>query len=103
MPGWEVTPVEPLKPGLLCSECNLLLRDPVQTDEGDRLCRSCFHELKRSGVTKAGLQLNGKELEAVSLSPSQNVAATLARYVTCIIHKVLTQNRHSYNAMRIKQ
>ena len=58
MPGYrEVTPVEPLKPGLLCSECNLLLKEPVQTGEGDRLCRSCYDDIRKSGVSQNGIKL----------------------------------------------
>ena len=61
MPGYDVTPVEPLKSGLQCLECKLVLRDPVQTDEGDRLCRTCYDKIKRTG---GGIKLG--EDEAVS-------------------------------------
>lgn len=64
MPGHEVIPVEQLKSGLLCLECKLLLRDPVQTDEGDRLCRTCYDTIKRTGVSEGGVILG--EDEAVS-------------------------------------
>jgi hypothetical protein len=59
----DVTPVDPLKPGLQCLECDLLLRDPVQTEDGDRLCRSCSEEIRRTGVSRAGIKLGE---EAVS-------------------------------------
>ena len=44
MPGYDAKTVEPLKAALVCPECNLLLRDAVQTDDGIRLCRTCFTE-----------------------------------------------------------
>ena len=63
MPGYkDVTPAEPLKPGLQCLECNLLLRDPVQTGEGDRLCRSCYEDIKRSGVSQNGINLREEQV-----------------------------------------
>jgi len=62
MPGYEVTPVEPLKVGLVCGECQLLLRDAVQTEEGDRLCRTCYEEIKRTGASKGGITLDGGEV-----------------------------------------
>ena len=62
MPGYEVTPVEPLKAGLVCGECQLLLREAVQTEEGDRLCRTCYEEIKRTGVSKGGITLDGGEV-----------------------------------------
>ena len=30
---------------LLCSECKMVLRYPVQTADGIRLCRSCYDEI----------------------------------------------------------
>ena len=67
MPGHrDVTPVEPLKNGLKCLECGLLLKDPVQTEEGDRLCRSCYEEIKSTGVSRGGIKLGGGQEEAVS-------------------------------------
>ena len=63
MPGYdEVTPVEALKPGLLCLECNLLLKDPVQTGEGDRLCRSCYDEIRKTGVSQKGIKLGEEQV-----------------------------------------
>ena len=58
--------MEPLKPGLLCLECQLLLRDPLQTAEGDRICRSCYEDIKRAGESKAGIKLGE---EQVNISP----------------------------------
>ena len=62
-PGYDVTPVEPLKSGLQCLECKLVLRDPVQTDEGDRLCRTCYDKIKRTGVSEGqgGIKLGEEE------------------------------------------
>ena len=59
MPGHEAKTVEPLKAALVCPECNLLLRDAVQTGDGIRLCETCFgqfqeypnHTSPKSGVT----------------------------------------------------
>ena len=61
MPGYDVTPVEPLKSGLQCLECKLVLCDPVQTDEGDRLCRTCYDKIKRTGVSEGGIELGEEE------------------------------------------
>ena len=45
MPGYEAKTVKPLKAALVCPECNLLLRDAVQTGDGIRLCESCFEQV----------------------------------------------------------
>ena len=44
MPGYEATVVYE-RIGLVCPHCKLLLRNAVQTDEGARLCQSCFIEI----------------------------------------------------------
>ena len=62
MPGYELTPVEPLNAGLICCECLLLLREAVQTEEGDRLCRTCYEEIKRTRTSKGGITLDGGEV-----------------------------------------
>ena len=49
MPGYGATAVDK-KLGLVCPHCKLLLRSAVQTDEGVRLCESCFKEIARWGV-----------------------------------------------------
>ena len=73
MPGYsDVVPVEPLKPGLLCLECKFLLRDPVQTDEGDRLCRSCYDKIKRTGVSAGGITLGAEEAVSCNI-PRQSL------------------------------
>ena len=46
MPGYGATAVDK-KLGLVCPHCKLLLRSAVQTDEGVRLCESCFKEIAR--------------------------------------------------------
>ena len=66
MPGYEIASVEPLKSGLKCLECKLVLRDPVQTDEGDRLCRTCYDKIKLTGVSEGGVILG--EDETVSIA-----------------------------------
>ena len=47
MPGYKVIAAEALKSGLVCPECDLVLKDAVQTSEGSRLCDSCFHSIAR--------------------------------------------------------
>ena len=48
MPGYKgVIPVGKPKKELYCSQCSLLLREAMQTEEGDRICHSCW---KRGGV-----------------------------------------------------
>ena len=44
MPGYRV-PVVYERAGLVCAHCKLLLRNAVQTEEGVRLCQSCFKEI----------------------------------------------------------
>ena len=102
MPGWDVTTVEPLKPGLLCQECKLLLRDPVQTNEGDRLCRSCFDDLKRTGASKSGVTLGGEEAVSYTDIINARVSTSQNAVLVSTIIKMLIEN-HSYNAIRIKQ
>ena len=45
MPGYDARTVELQKAALICPECDLLLRDAVQTDDGIRLCESCFKQI----------------------------------------------------------
>lgn len=47
MPGHDVIAAEGTKAGLICPECNLVLKAAVQTPEGFRLCQSCFDEIAR--------------------------------------------------------
>ena len=68
--------MEQLKQGLRCPECQLLLRDPVQTEEGDRLCSSCYDAIKRTGVSKSGIVLGE---DAVSFMCYSAVRRCLAR------------------------
>lgn len=43
MPGYELQSAEgEFLPELLCSECRLLMREPVQTVDGVRMCKSCL-------------------------------------------------------------
>jgi hypothetical protein len=35
------------KAGLSCLHCDHFLREPVQTEEGLRVCKACFAEIKR--------------------------------------------------------
>lgn len=46
MPGYKVPAGVPADKGWLCAHCKLLLRDAVQTEEGDRLCQSCCEEIR---------------------------------------------------------
>ena len=74
MPGFkEVTPVEPLKPGLLCWECGLLLREPVQTGEGDRLCRSCYDAIRETGASQKGIKLGEEQVSQLTHAPARLV------------------------------
>ena len=46
MPGYDVVTVEPIKSGLVCPHCQLVLRDAMQTlEEGLRLCQTCYKEI----------------------------------------------------------
>lgn len=47
MPGYDVIAAEGTKAGLVCPECNLILKAAVQTPEGDRLCESCYEAIAR--------------------------------------------------------
>ena len=49
MPGHGAAAVD-RKLGLVCPHCKLLLRNAVQTHEGERLCESCFQDIARWGV-----------------------------------------------------
>ena len=44
MPGYGAVVVYE-RVGLVCPHCKLLLRNAVQTEEGIRLCQSCFKEI----------------------------------------------------------
>ena len=46
--GYEVQTKEELRPrdGLLCVHCSLILREAMQTEDGDRVCLSCYQEVK---------------------------------------------------------
>lgn len=44
MPGYGAAAVD-RRGGLVCPHCKLLLRSAVQTDDGIRLCESCFNEI----------------------------------------------------------
>ena len=39
--------VEPLKDGLRCVECRLILKDAVQTPDGIRVCEACYKEIAK--------------------------------------------------------
>ena len=47
MPGHDVMTAEAVKSGIVCPHCELVLRDAVQTPEGDRLCEMCYKEICR--------------------------------------------------------
>ena len=47
MPGYKVIAAEALKSGLICPECDLVLKEAVQTRQGVRLCDSCFQDIAR--------------------------------------------------------
>ena len=50
MPGYDgAVPVESdsVKPGMLCAHCKHLLREPLQTEEGLRVCKSCATEIQQ--------------------------------------------------------
>ena len=82
MAGYKVTPVEPLKSGLLCLECKLVLRDPVQTDEGDRLCRKCYEEIKQTGNSEGGVTLGEDE----TVSVESTIHAKTSKFTRIIPH-----------------
>ena len=44
--GHAVESVDGTKEGVLCSECNLVLNEAVQTSDGLRLCQKCFNFIK---------------------------------------------------------
>ena len=49
--GYEAEAVDgSLRAGLRCLHCEHGLREPVQTEEGLRVCRSCFNCIKRWGA-----------------------------------------------------
>lgn len=82
MPGYKLTPVEPLKTGLKCLECELLLRDPVQTDDGDRLCRTCYEAIKTTGISRGGIKLGSGE-DAVSLFYCDSMQCSVSSFFFC--------------------
>ena len=45
MPGYDVTVENQDTSGMVCPHCELVLRDAVQTPEGDRLCETCYKEI----------------------------------------------------------
>ncbi len=45
--GYDVILQDAAKGGLVCSECNFILRDAVQTSEGNRLCLPCFKKIEK--------------------------------------------------------
>ena len=47
MPGYAVVVPSGIIARLLCPECKLLLREPVQTTEGIRLCKTCYDAIAR--------------------------------------------------------
>lgn len=48
MPGYDIIAAnETQKSKLICPECRLVLKEPVQTEEGIRLCDSCFKDIER--------------------------------------------------------
>ena len=47
MPGYNAKTVELLKGALVCPECDMLLRDAVQTGDGVRLCETCFEQIQQ--------------------------------------------------------
>jgi formylmethanofuran dehydrogenase subunit E len=49
MPGFAATPVEKdaKTSGICCPHCELLLKEPMQTEEGSRLCKDCFHQISK--------------------------------------------------------
>ena len=49
MPGYNIVLSSGTKVRLLCPECKLLLREPVQTTEGIRLCKTCYDAIARWG------------------------------------------------------
>ncbi len=51
MPGYDLRPVGDVKPSLLCVECKLILKEAVQTCEGDCLCTDCFDAIARYVTT----------------------------------------------------
>ena len=47
--GYDVVDllVEQPKGGLQCVECNLILKDAVQTPDGVRMCEACYKEIAK--------------------------------------------------------
>ena len=53
MPGYDgVRTVREgdLKDGMICGHCGLILREPVQTEHGFRLCRSCAQDITKQVI-----------------------------------------------------
>ncbi len=46
MAGYAVDTKDPAKAGLHCCECGLILKEAVQTWEGQRMCKECFDTIK---------------------------------------------------------
>ena len=80
MPGYTgVVPVGNPRKELYCSQCLLLLREALQTAEGDRICRSCWEGKRRSGVWwTLDLQVSGACF-ATSIRKSSIFFAVLSR------------------------
>ena len=47
MPGYNVIAAHGTKSGLVCPECSLILKEAVQTPDGERLCESCYKAIER--------------------------------------------------------
>ena len=47
MPGFNVATTSSTKSRLLCPECKMVLKNPVQTEEGIRLCKSCYDDIAK--------------------------------------------------------
>ena len=50
MPGYKIIAAGGLKTGLVCPECDLVLKEAVQTPEGERLCESCFQDISETTI-----------------------------------------------------
>ena len=46
MPGFKLIPVVDRFEALTCAYCHLILREAMQTEDGDRLCRSCYEFIR---------------------------------------------------------
>ena len=43
--GYDIELLKPLSPGYKCPYCEFVMRDPIQTLEGERACRLCYLSL----------------------------------------------------------